>query len=636
MMKYWKIAIAVLLLGGFISAEPLLSIRPDTLKFGYISSGGSTEREFTLFNVGDLRLRIESCDHLEAFNVDNVVGLQISPGDSAVISAVFRPTGEGSYESYFVFTYNNFSDPQYELPVVAEGISSFERGDIIWSFQHIDDVVCVSRVDDVNGDGLPEVVAEGYDNGAQGQPLVCLSGSGAIDPEVVWSSRPPGGPSNSGGNGDQCLKFVSDLNGDGHGDIIRGTSWNGRTIAAIDGITGDTIWTYDTSRFPPTGWIYSVDEMEDITGDGVPEVLAGIGSDANRAYCLNGATGEFIWRYVMEDGVAAVAAIPDVNDDGYADAILAPLDNGVYAYCITGHSEGNALRVWRYYLGENSFDITIMNDINSDGHEDVVIGTWGRGLVALSGQADSTGHLLWTYNNGTYTMRVVTCPDLDGDGYEDILVGSWGSYAEAVSGRNGSSIWRTPCGSNVWAIDYVDDINNDGIIEVVAGSFNHNVYLLDGSNGDIMWQKDVGARILTLRGTGDINGDGYADVIAGTQMENGVGGQVFMLSGWGAEQTYMSENDNALPRILGLAYNYPNPFNSTTIIRFSLVSAADYTVSIYDITGRLVDTISGSGLAGTNSVTWSLPDRQAVSSGVYFYKIAAGSETVAGKMTYLK
>ena len=636
MMKYSKIAIAFFILSSLTLAQPLLSIKPDTLKFGYISTGGSYERQMTLYNVGDQRLTIESCDHLEAFNIDHIEGLQIEPGDSAIVSAIFTPEAEGLYNSSFEFTYNNITEPRYRMIVVARGVPSFERGDIIWSYQHIDDVVCVSAADDDNGDGFPEVVAEGYDNGANGNPLVCLSGSGAGNPQTIWSTRPPGGPSNSGGNGDQCLKFVSDLNGDGHGDIIRGTSWNGRTISAIDGVTGDTIWIYDTNSHPPTGWVYSVDEMEDITDDGVPEILAGIGSDANRAYCLNGATGEFIWRFFLEDGAAAVAAIPDVNDDGFADAIIAPLDNGVYAYCVSGHSEGNASRIWRAYVGQNSFDITIMNDINSDGHEDVVIGTWGRGLVALSGQADSTGHFLWNYNNGTYTMRVVTCPDLNGDGYEDILVGSWGSYAEAVSGRDGSSIWRTPCGSNVWAIDYVADINGDGIIEVVAGSFNHNVYLLDGQTGDIMWQKDVGARVLTLRGTEDINGDGYADVIAGTQMDNGVGGEVFMLSGWGAEQTYISEKDTNLPQTIGLAYNYPNPFNSTTKIRFSLSAAADYTISIYDISGRLVDTIKDSGLAGTNSITWSLSGKDAVASGVYFYKITAGDVAVAGKMTYLK
>jgi outer membrane protein assembly factor BamB len=234
---------------------------------------------------------------------------------------------------------------------------------------------------------------------------------------------------------------------------------------------------------------------------------------------------------------------------------------------------------------------------------------------------------------GSNIMRVVACPDLDGDGYEDVLIASWGSYAEVVSGADGSSIWRTYCGNNVWAIDYTGDVNGDGLPEIIAGSFTNNVYLLNGANGSILWQTNVGAKPFSVRGIGDVNGDGYADVICGTQMLTS-GGEVFIISG-GSAQVGIAENEPDIPEKIALAVNYPNPFNSSTIIQFNLPNAENYAISIYDIAGRLVDKLSGDGVIGRNTVEWQVGDK-GISTGIYFYRIATNSRALTGKMTYLK
>ncbi len=88
-----------------------------------------------------------------------------------------------------------------------------------------------------------------------------------------------------------------------------------------------------------------------------------------------------------------------------------------------------------------------------------------------------------------------------------------------------------------------------------------------------------------------------------------------------------------LPTEFAVHTNYPNPFNAKTLINFDLPSANDVDVSVYSITGQLVETISGHYAAGSHSVTWDASD---VASGVYFYKVSAGDFSQTMKMTLLK
>ena len=84
---------------------------------------------------------------------------------------------------------------------------------------------------------------------------------------------------------------------------------------------------------------------------------------------------------------------------------------------------------------------------------------------------------------------------------------------------------------------------------------------------------------------------------------------------------------------------FPNPFNASTVIRFSLPVTGRVNLSVYDITGRKVrDLVVGSLPAGDHSVAWNGRDnsgRQA-SSGVFFARIETGKNATARKMLLLR
>ncbi len=93
-----------------------------------------------------------------------------------------------------------------------------------------------------------------------------------------------------------------------------------------------------------------------------------------------------------------------------------------------------------------------------------------------------------------------------------------------------------------------------------------------------------------------------------------------------------------------LHQNYPNPFNPETWIPYELASDSEVTISIYDMTGRLVRQLplgkkpAGSYMSSENAVYWD-GDNEAgehVASGTYFYTIRAGEFADARKMSILK
>jgi Tol biopolymer transport system component len=96
---------------------------------------------------------------------------------------------------------------------------------------------------------------------------------------------------------------------------------------------------------------------------------------------------------------------------------------------------------------------------------------------------------------------------------------------------------------------------------------------------------------------------------------------------------------DAAPIGFALTGNYPNPFNPTTTISFTLPASGAATLSVYSITGQKVrELVSGHLSAGVHSVVWDGLDASGkqVSSGVYLSRLSMGNHTAAGRMLLAK
>jgi hypothetical protein len=140
-----------------------------------------------------------------------------------------------------------------------------------------------------------------------------------------------------------------------------------------------------------------------------------------------------------------------------------------------------------------------------------------------------------------------------------------------------------------------------------------------------------------------ISGEGW--IVSGTFIQAGTeaSGAWSYENGWGTVcsgnwgpivVTSIKEGSDGIPQHVELAQNYPNPFNPETQINYSIPHNSFVTLEVYDILGReittLVNEVKSPGNYEVNFNATNLP------SGIYFYRLQAGSFVETKKMILLK
>lgn len=96
----------------------------------------------------------------------------------------------------------------------------------------------------------------------------------------------------------------------------------------------------------------------------------------------------------------------------------------------------------------------------------------------------------------------------------------------------------------------------------------------------------------------------------------------------------INQTGSSVPGKFALHQNYPNPFNPVTKIKFDIAKASNVKLKIYDVSGREVLTVISAELnAGSYSYEWNAAN---YSSGIYFYKLEAGTFSAVKKMILVK
>jgi M6 family metalloprotease-like protein len=92
--------------------------------------------------------------------------------------------------------------------------------------------------------------------------------------------------------------------------------------------------------------------------------------------------------------------------------------------------------------------------------------------------------------------------------------------------------------------------------------------------------------------------------------------------------------ESVIPQSFMLEQNYPNPFNPETVVSFQLSAVSDVRLMVYDILGQEVATlVNERKTAGRHEVKF---DGSSLSSGIYFYRLAAGNQIQTRKMILTK
>jgi len=198
--------------------------------------------------------------------------------------------------------------------------------------------------------------------------------------------------------------------------------------------------------------------------------------------------------------------------------------------------------------------VSTAGDVNGDGFDDVIIGSWGSGnqtgraYVFLGGSTPSpipAVILNGQAANDNFGTSVGGGGDVNGDGYDDVIVGAYRNDAGGIdAGRayiyfGGPSMDAVadviltgegiPSGAFGVSVSMAGDMNGDGYADVIVGAFGaRRAYVFFGGAAmnnvaDLTLGEGTEMYGWSVSGAGDVNADGFDDVIVGAP-QDGTGG----------------------------------------------------------------------------------------------------------------
>jgi photosystem II stability/assembly factor-like uncharacterized protein len=240
--------------------------------------------------------------------------------------------------------------------------------------------------------------------------------------------------------------------------------------------------------------------------------------------------------------------------------------------------------------------------------------------IVVGGGVIGPGVVRWTTNGG------VNWNAASSGLFPSLYAVACASNTVAVAVGNVGTMRRTTDGGNTWLAVPTAAQTLRGVCFADA-----NVGYAVGNAGYVIKTTDAGATWIEQISTAGSSLQGVSFATERIGMAVGAGGTIIRTTMGGIFTSVKTENDR-IPVVAMLLQNYPNPFNPTTTIAYTIPAETRHAVSlrVYDVLGREVATLVNEvQSSGFKSVQF---DASGLASGVYFYRICAGTFTETKKM----
>jgi photosystem II stability/assembly factor-like uncharacterized protein len=201
-------------------------------------------------------------------------------------------------------------------------------------------------------------------------------------------------------------------------------------------------------------------------------------------------------------------------------------------------------------------------------------------------------------------------------------IGGIGGVGRAARTTNGGNSWTfsSPPGSSLKEISMVDSLRGWYVVE---HWFTPSMALT--TDGGVNWIADPG---MLQQSPIEFESISMHSLEQGWAV--GAGGTVFeRICG-----DFVPGDNRQIPSAFWLGDNYPNPFNSGTVVRYGVPDAAFVTLTVYDPLGKEVTVlVNGTRLPGTYSATW---DAGRFPSGVYFLRLTAAGLSLTKRLVLVR
>jgi len=418
---------------------------------------------------------------------------------------------------------------------------------------------------------------------------------------------------------------LADLDLDGYLEIVL-PSWSAKTGGAVRVFEGDgSEWSgaWPVKIGGPGGITEAA--AGDVDGDGHTEIAVvtwgytspGVHSMVN-LIADDGSSYGTGWPVMIDTVIVAPPVIGDIAGGSPGMEIVAGAISGeVFAINLSGTVWPSVPRMPG--MIESS---PILVQVDKDPEQEIVVtarfwyepyppfGSWQGRLVIIDG--DGTMPSSWRKSLGSWSNDYGPVPSPVSFGGTITSAGptyrvySWWDDTSEVEA------FPVQCGGRVVASPCAVDVEGDGVIEMTVPSTDDSIYCFE------------------LRGAGYDAGEADWPMYRHDARRTGC---------WYLEPVTGDDHAEETPSVTGLASVYPNPFNPTTTIRFSLRTRSGVRISIYDVAGRLVRTVQDGPMeAGWHTVRWdgTSTGGSAAASGVYFCRMTAGDVDETRKMVLLR
>jgi outer membrane protein assembly factor BamB len=348
-------------------------------------------------------------------------------------------------------------------------------------------------------------------------------------------------------------------------------------------------------------------------------------------------SGDSLWSVVFRDDTSAygIAGIVRDNENFFYIAILQlQVINGqnIYHSHIACVKDGNL--IW-YRPVEGSF----IRGIDLDGENNIVAFTQYDSRIYKINSV--TGETIWEKNINNSTNHIQNLYELDVDGFNNVLVlGNNSPTNSDIQIQKFSSM-----GDELWFEEF--DSQADDIPNALAIDIENNIYIT-GISVDSVWNTYV----LRFSETGNLKWIYNTDEIAYERLflHNIIIEDSSLFIGGGLSDTPTKSNifvmkldqklstgfydDYLILSKYELKQNFPNPFNPSTTINYHIPELSFVTLKVYDVLGNEVATlVSEEKHTGNYEVEFG---GTGLPSGIYFYRIQAGSFIETKKMVLMK
>ncbi|MHC5003871.1 MAG: choice-of-anchor D domain-containing protein, partial [Planctomycetota bacterium] len=510
---------ALALTGDGVYPDATIDLAADAHDYGAVRLDAHTRWHLEIRNHGNQTLTVTDLSVDDSrFYVDGMTALplELTPLATAQVGIWFSPDAVAAFAGTLTITSTDAGSPTTVTLTGSGEDVEHPMGQTLWTYtidtSFDNSPKAMASIPDVSGDTVADVIVCSEDDYVR-----CFNGNSDGTADVLWEHEIFAGAvfSQSG------LQIIEDIDEDGYHDVVVGSAWGGRLVRALSGRTGEAIWTYDTDEYGSGGWVYQVDCSKDFNDDGTVDVLAATGDDASdtgpkRAFCLNGLTGVPIWERPLGGPVFAVIGVEDFTGDGHPDVVAGASNEDETQGRAVGVDGSDGTVAWNFFVdGSSVWALAQLGDITGDGVKDVLVGDFLTGNV--HGVDATTGFEEYASGGLGVLTRFERLDDVDGDDHPDFVPTHSGDFARVISGLTGAAAWTTPLADNASTAARIADVSGDGVNDVVVGTLftSNRTYFLDGVHGGVLQSAAYPTPVDAITAIPDITGDGSWEMVAG-------------------------------------------------------------------------------------------------------------------------